>query len=173
MGCKLLAPFTLKAVLLLGLILAACLAARGATAAPPAGDDPFEQLKGDWTGAGRVILSDGTVKPVTCTATYKLAGRNVTQTLHCTGNDYEVNTTLKIADKGGKIKGSWNESVYDASGSVTGTVKPNLVHALIAGDKFSGRLSIKLSDQGHAINVLQRNEKTGTYHLATSLMLHR
>jgi hypothetical protein len=122
----------------------------------PSGD-PFDQLKGDWKGGGRVILNDGTVKQVTCTAKYKTAGSNVTQTMNCKGNDYEVNATLKVTDKDGKMRGSWNESVYAASGSVSGTAKGNLVHAVIAGDKFSGRMSIKLTDKGHTINVLQRD----------------
>jgi hypothetical protein len=171
MRFKLLPP-SAHSALLLGLILGATLTSPGEAASPAPGD-PFEQLKGDWTGGGRVILGDGTTKKVTCSAKYKVAGSNVTQTLHCTGNDYEINTTLKVADKGGKIKGSWNESVYAASGSVTGTAKGNLVHALIAGDKFSGRMSIKLTDKGHTINVLQRDAKSATYHLATSLTLHR
>jgi hypothetical protein len=173
MRFKLLPPSAHKAVLLLGLILGASLASPGEAASPTPAGDPFEQLKGDWTGGGRVILSDGQTKQVTCSAKYKVTGSNVTQTLHCTGNDYEINTTLKIADKDGKIKGSWNESVYAASGSVSGTAKGNLVHALIAGDRFSGRMSIELTDKGHTINVLQRDAKSATYHLATSLTLHR
>ncbi len=173
MECRLLPSSPHKAVILLGLILAASLASPGEAASPAPAGDPFEELKGDWKGGGRIILSDGKIKQVTCSTKYKVTGSNVTQTLHCTGNDYEVNTTLKVTDKGGKIKGSWNESVYDASGNVTGTAKHNLVHALIAGDKFSGRMSIKLSDKGHTINVLQLNEKSGIYRLATSLTLHR
>jgi hypothetical protein len=173
MRFKLLPPSARNAVFLLGLVLGACLASPAEAATPAPAGDPFEQLKGDWTGGGRVIQSDGTVKQVTCAAKYKVAGSNVTQTLHCTGNDYEINTTLKIADKDGKIKGSWNESVYAASGSVSGTAKGNLVHALIAGDRFSGRMSIELTDKGHTINVLQRDAKSATYHLATSLSFHR
>jgi hypothetical protein len=173
MRFKLPPPSARRAVLLLGIILAACLASPAGAATPAPAGDPFEQLKGDWTGGGRVILGDGTTKQVTCSAKYKVTGSNVTQTLHCTGNDYEVNATLKIADKDGKIKGSWNESVYAASGSVTGTAKGNLVHALIAGDRFSGRMSIELTDKGHTINVLQRDAKSATYHLATSLSFHR
>ena len=151
---------------LAGLLLAASLATPGATATPP---NPFDQLTGDWKGGGRVILKDGQPKKVSCQAAYKSAGSNVTQTLRCTGDDYEINTTLKLAYKGGKIKGSWNESVYDASGTVTGTAKGDTVHALIAGDKFSGRMSIKLHDADHTINIVKLNNKSGTYKLATSL----
>jgi hypothetical protein len=155
---------------LAGLLLAAFLATPGATATPP---NPFDQLTGDWKGGGRVILKDGQPKTVSCQATYKTAASNVTQTLRCTGDDYEINTTLKLTYKGGKIKGSWNESVYDASGGVTGTAKNDVIHAVITGDKFRGRMSIKLTNAGHTINIVQLNEKSGTYRLATSLSLHR
>jgi hypothetical protein len=153
---------------LAGLLLAASLAAPGHAAS-----NPFDRLSGDWKGGGTVLLKDGEPKKVTCQATYKTAGSNITQTLRCTGEDYEINTNLKLTDKGGKIRGSWNESVYDASGGVTGRAKDNLVHAVITGDKFRGRMSIKLTDAGHTINIVQFNEKSGTYRLATSLSLQR
>jgi DNA-binding protein YbaB len=169
MGFKLLRP----AVILLGLVFTASFASLGQAASPSPSGDPFDKLKGNWKGGGSVILNDGTVKKVSCSVQYKAGGGNVTQTLNCKGNDYEVNTTLKVTGKDGKIKGSWNESVYAASGSVSGTAKGNLVHAVIAGDKFSGRMSIKLTDKGHTINVLQRDAKSGVYHLATSLSFTR
>ena len=155
---------------LTGLLLAASLATPGGAATPP---NPFDQLSGDWKGGGTVLLKDGQPKKVSCQATYKTAGSKITQTLSCTGDDYEINTNLKLTDKGGKIRGSWNESVYDASGGVTGTAKNDIVHAVITGDKFRGRMSIKLTNAGHSINIVQFNEKSGTYRLATSLSFHR
>jgi hypothetical protein len=159
-----------KALALAGLMLAAAWASSEATASP---SDPFEQLKGDWKGGGTVWPSDGQPKKVECTAKYAVAGGKITQTLRCTGDDYEVDTTLKLTDKADKIKGSWNESVYDASGTVTGTAKDDTIHALIAGDKFSGRMSIKVADARHTINILQFNTKSGIYRLATSLTWER
>ncbi|HXG78910.1 MAG TPA: hypothetical protein VNJ31_06210, partial [Methyloceanibacter sp.] len=96
-----------------------------------------------------------------------------TQKMRCTGDDYEIEATLKLTDKDGKVKGSWNEIIYDASGAVSGKAKDDAIRAIIRGDKFSGRLSLKLTDAGHTINILQLNEKTGTYRLATSLAFHR
>jgi hypothetical protein len=155
---------------LTGLLLATSVITQSGAATPA---NPFDQLSGDWKGGGTVILKDGETKKVTCETTYKPAGGNVTQTLRCTGDDYEIDTTLKLTDKGGKIKGSWNETVYDATGSVTGTAKDDVVHAIISGDKFRGRMSIKLADAGHTINIVQYNDKSGTYRLATSLTFHR
>ncbi len=162
-----------RSVAFVGAILAASWAWQAEAASPAAAGDPFDQLKGDWKGSGVVILDSGEKKKVDCTTNYKVAGGNVTQTLHCKGEDYEVNTLLKVTDKAGKIKGTWNESVYDASGSVSGTAKGDTIHALISGDKFSGRMSIKVTGDGHTINVIKLNAKTGTYRLATSLSLHR
>ncbi len=162
-----------RRAVLVGTVLAATLAVRAEAASPAASGDPFDQLKGDWKGSGVVILDSGEKKKVDCTTDYKVAGSNVTQTLHCKGEDYEVNTLLKVTDKSGKIKGTWNESVYDASGTVSGTAKGDTIHAVISGDKFSGRMSIKLKGDSHTINVIKLNAKTGTYRLATSLSLHR
>ncbi|MGE5260163.1 MAG: hypothetical protein ACM3MH_04705 [Actinomycetota bacterium] len=164
---------TRKALVLASLIFAALLTSTGYAASPATTGDPFTELKGDWKGSGTVILDDGEKKKVDCTTTYKVAGTNITQTLHCKGEDYEVNTLLKVTDKSGKIKGTWNESVYDASGSVRGTAKGDTIHAIISGDKFSGRMSIKVKGDTHTINVIKLNNKTGTYRLATSLSLHR
>lgn len=153
--------------------LLVALAALGPTIAAKAAGNPFEALKGDWQGGGTVWLTSGKVKEVDCKATYKVSGSNLTQNLECTGDDYEIEATLKLADKDGKVKGRWSEVIYDASGAVTGNAKPDIIRAIIRGDKFSGRLSLKLTDAGHSINIVQLNEKTGTYQLASSLNFRR
>jgi hypothetical protein len=159
---------THKAMPLAALILAAALAAPGA---PKAAGNPFDLLSGDWKGGGTVRRADGQSKKVSCKVTYKVAGSNMSQNLSCAGTDYTINASLRLTYKGGKIKGSWSESTYDANGGVTGTAKDNTIYALITGDKFSGRMSIKVSDAGHEINMVQFNESSGTYRLVTSLSL--
>jgi hypothetical protein len=152
--------------------LAAALASFLAHAPAEAGN-PFEKLSGDWTGEGAVTLKDGKVKTVTCKVNYKAAGSDLTQSLTCTGADYEIEATLKQADKDGRVKGKWSEVIYDASGEVVGKAQDDAIRAVIRGDKFSGRMSLKITDAGHTINMLQLNEDTGTYRLATSLTMHR
>ena len=56
---------------------------------------------------------------------------------------------------------------------MNGTAKDHTIHAVITGDKFSGRMSIKVSDAGHEINIVQLNQNSGTYRLVTSLFLRR
>ena len=164
---------THKALPLAALILAVALAVPGEAAAPKAAGNPFEKLSGDWKGGGTVTPKDGQPKKVRCKVTYTVAGSRMSQHLRCAGIDYKINATTKLTDKGGKLRGSWNESTYDANGSLTGTAKDNIIHARITGDKFSSRMSIKMSDAGHSINIVELNEKSGTYRLVASLSFHR
>ena len=116
---------------------------------------------------------DNPFKPVTCKAAYKTGGGKLDQTLSCTGDDYDIEAKLKLTDKDGRVKGTWTEAIYDAAGGVTGKAHEDVIRAVIRGDKFSGRMSLKLTDTGHSINILQRNEDTGNYRLVTSLSLRR
>ena len=171
MGHRLFSSPTHRAMPLAALVLAASLAAPG-NAATPAGD-LFEKLSGDWKGGGTVTPAKGDPMKVACKATYKVTGSNLTQNLRCAGTDYRIDAVLKLTDKNGKIRGSWNEKTYDANGGVTGAVKDDLIHARISGDKFSGRMSINVSDSGLEINIVQLNEDTVTYRPAASVSLHR
>ena len=158
---------------LAALILAVALAAPAGAADPKAAGTPFDALSGEWKGGGTVTPMKGEPLKVACKATYKVTGSTLSQNLRCAGADYRIDATTKLTDKGGKIKGSWNEATYDANGGVTGTAKEKTIHAKISGDKFSGRMSINVSDAGHEINIMQLNEDTGTYRPAASVSLHR
>jgi hypothetical protein len=135
--------------------------------------NPFTLLNGYWSGGGTVIPPKGQAEKVSCRVTYSVAGSAVTQNMRCAGTDYKFNTSSKLTYSGGKISGSWSETTYDASGSVSGTASGSTVHARISGDKFSGRMSIKVSGSRHTINIVQLDGKSGSYRQAASVSLHR
>ena len=164
-------------VALLLLVALVSVSAEAATktkkAAPKGTGNPFNQLKGYWSGGGTVIPQKGHAEKVSCRVTYNVAGSAVTQNMRCAGTDYKFNTSSKLTYSGGKISGSWSETTYDASGSVSGTASGNTVHARISGDKFSGRMSINVSGSRHTINIVQLDKKSGSYRQAASVSLHR
>ena len=166
-------PMTAGVFPILLLLLVASVPVRSEPAAEKASGNPFDQLKGDWTGGGVVTPSKGGTEKVDCKVTYTPAGSTITQALLCTGADNRFDATTKFKYKNGKISGSWLETTFDASGSISGSATGDLVHARISGDKFSGRMSIKVSDSGHTINIVQLDNKSGAYHLAASFSLHR
>jgi hypothetical protein len=173
MGHPLLPHFANKALPLAALLLAVALASPAQTAAPKASGNPFDQLKGDWKGGGTVTRSDGTPVQVSCRVTYNVAGSTASQSMRCAGTDYKIKSTTKFKYKDGKISGSWNESIYDTNGGVSGTAKGNIVHARISGDKFSGRMSINIAGDGHSINIIQLDKGSGVYRSVANIALRR
>jgi hypothetical protein len=173
MGYRLFLPLTVSAMPLVAVVLALGLATPVGAADPTTGNNPFEALSGEWKGGGTVTPNKGDPLKVACKATYKVAGSTLNQHLRCAGVDYSIDATTKLTDKKGKVRGSWNEKTYDANGGVTGSARDKTIHAKISGDKFSGRMSINVSDTGHEINIMQLNEDTNTYRQAASVSLHR
>src|SRR5215210_1893161 len=161
-----------KALPLAAIIIAASLVCP-VLAQPQPGGNPFDQLKGNWTGGGTVTPNTGEPKKVNCKATYEVAGNALTQKLRCAGPDYKVDSSTKMTYKSGKISGSWKERTYDASGGISGTATDNLIHARISGDRFSGRMSINVSGDGHSINIVQLDKASGVYRPVAALALRR
>lgn len=154
--------------------LAAAVAALTLATALPASaqaSDPFQALKGEWKGGGTVTPMGGEPVPVACKVTYDLSGESLAQNLRCAGEDTTIRTETKMTDKGGKVSGSWYERSYDRTGGLSGTATGKTVHARISGDKFSGRMSINLTDKGHTINIMQLDKGSGVYRPVASLAL--
>lgn len=173
MGYRLLSSLARRTLPLAVLIATASLASSAVTAAPKATGNPFDQLKGYWSGGGTVTPTNGKAEKVSCRVTYNVAGPAISQNMRCAGTDYKIKAITKFKYKDGKISGSWNESIYDTSGGVSGTAKSNLVHARISGDKFSGRMSINITGDGHTINIIQLDKGSGAYRSVANLGLRR
>ena len=135
--------------------------------------NPFDKLKGYWSGGGTVTPPKGQTEKVSCRVTYSVAGSAVTQNMRCAGTDYKFNTSAHLTYSGGRISGSWSETIYDASGSVSGTASGNTVNANISGNKFTGRMSINVSGSRHTISIVQLDKRSGSYRKAASVSLHR
>ncbi len=56
-------------------------------AAPKATGNPFDILKGYWSGGGTVTPVKGNPERVSCKVTYIVAGASVSQAMRCAGTD--------------------------------------------------------------------------------------
>ena len=158
--------FSSSTALALGALLLAMSAPASAQSS-----DPFAALKGEWKGGGTVTPMGGDPVKVACKVTYDQSGGSLAQNLRCAGEDTTIKTETKMTDKDGKISGSWYEKTYDRTGGLSGTATDKTIHARISGDKFSGRMSINLTDKGHTINIMQLDKGSGTYRPVASLAL--
>lgn len=154
-------------VITLVLVALAVSSAEGASA------NPFEKLNGHWSGGGTVNPLKGDAEKVSCRVTYKVEGAAVVQNMRCAGADYKFDANSKLTYDGGRISGSWTETVRDAAGALSGTANGNSVRARISGDKFSGRVSINVSGARHTIDVVQYDQGSGAYRPVVTVSLHR
>jgi hypothetical protein len=149
------------------------LAALAASTAESASANPFKKLDGFWSGGGTVSPLKGKPERVSCRVTYKVEGAAIVQKMRCAGTDYKFDASSKLTYKGGRISGSWNESIRAAAGGVSGTANGNSVRARISGDKFSGRMSINVSGSRHTIAIVQYDRGSDAYRPVASVSLHR
>jgi hypothetical protein len=145
-----------------------------ALATPPAhAASSLASLNGYWSGGGKVTPLKGGAKTVSCRATYKVAGNTVSQNLRCSGQDYKFSTNFNFTEKGGRISGSWTESTYSAAGRMSGSASGSGIRAAISGDKFSGRMSIKISGSRQSIYIVELDKGSGRYVPVANLSLHK
>ena len=64
--------------------------------------NPFDLLKGYWSGGGRGSAAKGNPERVSCKVTYTVAGSNVSQSMRCAGTDYKFNTSFRLTYNGAK-----------------------------------------------------------------------
>jgi hypothetical protein len=156
-----------------GKILPAAMLLLVALASSPAQSASMGNLNGYWSGGGRITPLKGGAKNVSCRATYKVAGGSLTQNLRCSGGDYKFSSSFNVTMRGSRISGSWTESTYSASGRMSGSASPSSIRATISGDKFSGRMSIKISGSRQSIYIVELDKGSGRYVPVASISLHK
>jgi hypothetical protein len=130
-------------------------------------------LNGYWSGGGKITPLKGGAYTVSCRATYKVAGSNLVQHLRCAGGDYKFSSSFTVTMRGSRISGSWTESTYSASGRMSGTASASSIRAAISGDKFSGRMSIRISGSRQSIYIVELDKGSGRYVPVASLSLRK
>ena len=138
-----------------------------------ADDNPLSQLSGEWKGGGTMTPMGGDPEKVSCKVSYQAKDAGLVQNLRCAGADTTIKTNTQMTYNAGKVSGTWTESTFDRQGGISGTAKGSLVHARITGDKFSGRMSISISGNGHTINIMQLDKGSGLYRPVASIAFNK
>lgn len=154
--------------------VAAAVAALASTAAGAraAGQGPFTDLAGAWTGTGTVSVSNGTQERIRCRASYSSppSGQALHQELRCASDSYKFDVDANVlADDAGQLSGTWSELSRQVTGSVSGRVSPGALQALVNGSVFSASLSV--STKGGRQTVIIK--PAGTEIQSVNVDLHR
>ena len=85
---------------------------------------PFTGFAGSWRGGGEIILDDGSREAVRCKATYSPNGEAdaLDIDVSCAGNSFKVHILSRVTAQGGQFSGSWQETIKEVQGSVSGRI---------------------------------------------------
>ena len=120
----------------------------------------FDGFAGRWSGNGNINFTSGATELVRCIATYfpSSNGASLKVNIRCASPGLKIDVKGSLESAGGKLRGSFEERTYNASGSISGTVSQGNIEARIIGQDWSSSLSVKnygeavvLTPQGGAV----------------------
>jgi hypothetical protein len=145
-------PFA-KSLLLAASLGAAVLAWPQTASADSEG--PFVGLSGAWKGVGKVITGDGKSERIACRANYKVSpdGINLGQSLVCASDSYRFDIKTNIYTDGQTLRGTWAEATHNATGNLTGEVRPGLIESRVTAPGFAANVSVKTMGQKQVVSI--------------------
>jgi hypothetical protein len=116
---------------------------------------PFAELNGAWTGAGQIRLEGGKTERVTCKAYYtpKDAGAAIGIALRCASTSYSIDLRSNLESVNGRVTGSWEERIFNATGNVTGRASNGNVSVAISGGGLSGSMSVSFGGTSQQVSI--------------------
>lgn len=135
------------------ILAAAAVFAAGATALA---DSAVENLAGRWSGQGALETSAGTRETVKCVVVYEVKSANsiINQNLRCASASYKIDAQTQMKVTAGQLSGTWAESSFGTSGTVSGQVRTGGFTIVVDGGVFSARMSVASGKSSQTLNIL-------------------
>lgn len=138
---------------LAGALLAVAVGASGTAARA---DSAVENLAGKWSGQGALETSQGARETVKCVVVYEVKSGNtvINQNLRCASASYKIDAQTQMKVAGGQLSGTWAESSFGTSGSVSGQVRAGGFNIVVDGGLFSARMTVAAGKSSQTLNIL-------------------
>lgn len=114
----------------------------------------FESLQGTWSGAGRIVLSDGQSQQIRCRAYYRVedGGSELGLAIRCAATDNRIELRASLNDSNGQLSGSWEERTFNATGQISGRAQPGQMSISIEG-AVKGSMRISYSGRRQSVDI--------------------
>ena len=115
----------------------------------------FENLAGNWSGAGTITMKDGGHERIRCRGTYAVEGGGSTmqQELRCASDSYKFEMSTNVSQVGGQLAGNWTENTRHIAGRVSGHVTPTQIQARADGDTFTALLAVTTRGNQQTVSI--------------------
>jgi hypothetical protein len=123
-----------------------------------AADADFKTYAGRWVGSGTIKLAGGTSESLKCRATYFVVsgGSGLEQNIRCASASYKLEVRSAMQQSGGAISGSWQETQYNTSGSLSGKATASGLKLSVSSDKFSASMSVTLNGSSQTVSIVPK-----------------
>ena len=119
---------------------------------------PFAGMAGNWSGAGTVILEDGSTERIRCRASYAVGagGSGLQQSLTCASDSYKFNIITNLMAQGAAVSGTWSETSRNINGNIEGRSGGGNFQVTATAPAFSAAIS--LTTRGNKQSVVIKAE---------------
>jgi hypothetical protein len=119
-----------------------------------AAESPLAHYAGNWSGSGKIVVSNGASERIRCRGTYRQTeGGGLSLTLRCASDSYKFELSSDIKYDGGSISGSWNETSRGVAGSLSGKATSTHIEASAQTVGFTASLSIALRGNSQSVSI--------------------
>jgi hypothetical protein len=125
------------------------------TASPAQAEGVFAGLSGRWVGGGKIIFNGGKTESLQCRVTYIVGSgaSSANQGIRCASASTTFVVKAVLSAEGGKISGSWNESIHNVSGSVAGKGSAGTFAVNISSSNFTGSMAVNTSGASQSVVI--------------------
>ena len=119
---------------------------------------PFAGMAGNWSGAGTVMLDDGSTERIRCRASYAVGagGNGLQQSLTCASDSYKFNIVTDLMAQGAAVSGTWSETSRNINGNIEGRSGGGNFQVVATAPAFSAAIS--LTTRGNKQSVVIKAE---------------
>lgn len=149
------------------LFLSVCIASfAGLTRPGVAGD--VDELKGSWSGRGRIAFNDGKSENIHCTAYYSGGKNELRMAIQCRSEKSPIHIRSRLRISGTRATGEWEERTYNASGSASGRISGDHMSLKVAGGGFEGTMSVSFGARSHSVSIATKGISMRTANVSFS-----
>jgi hypothetical protein len=124
---------------------------------------PFAGFDGDWSGTGKVTMSDGSSERIRCRASYKVGGGGsaLTQSLRCASDSYKFDLAANVTSQGNAVSGSWSEASRNVYGNLNGKAGGGQIDVFVDAAGFAANITLTTRGNKQNVSITSKGEIRG------------
>jgi hypothetical protein len=116
---------------------------------------PFTSMAGNWSGAGTVMLDDGSTERIRCRASHAVGagGTSLNMNLVCASESYKFDLKGDVIAQRGAISGTWSETSRGVNGTLEGRGGNGDFQVVASAGGFTANIALSTRGKRQSISI--------------------